>query len=68
MLQHLHDSWNCFTNQEVLEKIAKEVPLIWSINHNALHDEYAATHGAPLTRGKGLIKIQSLNPTIKAQQ
>lgn len=26
--------------------------LIWSISHNTLHDEYAAKHGAPLTKGK----------------
>lgn len=40
------------SNQAVLERSAQEAALIWSISHNTLHDEYAAKHGAPLTKGK----------------
>lgn len=49
------------SSQEVVERSTQEVTLIRSIKHNMPRDEYAAKHGAPLTREKTekvLIKIQ----------
>lgn len=49
------------SNQEVLQRSAREVNLIWSIYYYTPRDEYAAEHGARLTRGEAQINIQRVS-------